>query len=716
MMKKKHLITVALLSLVLAFGSLFAACAPTEGNENIATYTVRFNNNYDGTVTKVEVESGKTLALPAEPSRTGYIFKGWYTEYGENASVEFDATKPVVKDTTVFAKWERNDSVSLVTFKYMNLRTQDKIVSVNKGTQLERPENPKFDDNEMYAFNGWYTESDCKNAYDFTQSVNDDITLYAGWTADKTTVEFDANFAGAPAPTKTVVKLGTAVAKPEDPERAMNEFGGWFTGRVGGTQYDFSSPVTEATTLYAHWLRSEYVVTFNVNGAPIDSGADFGEGSVSRGKIQYTIKRGASAEQIAANIISKLGYEGHKFVGWYNRAVDAETGEPSDAREVSLSSIGDDMTVYAKWELETYEVKFDLNYESAPAAPETQTVKYGKQATEPEKPTRAGYRLVGWYREAAGTTQFTFDMPVTGNLTLYARWMDNSQAGGTITVTYNYKTDGANVVHATTSVESLGTAASSAPANPKVDGWLFVGWFEDEAFTKEFNMNATLTDDVAVYGKMLKGYTLEAEKVDFTEKRGQGTSTNSFEEQMIYGEKFIGDGTGKGDSFVSGGMFVRELYYNGAFLEFEFTVDEEVEDAVMVLRVSSESYEFMKTQKKDGKVYNYLNEEEFKIIVNSTNPDDRLSYGGLLIPMANLVEKEDLSNKKTPFENMEIAVKLHLNKGVNKIVLLVDNNNNHGGTFHAEAPMIDCMYIYASTGITQNDYGFDTLPGVNLGN
>ena len=76
MMKKKHLITVALLSLVLAFGSLFAACTPTPGQENIATYTVRFNNNYDGTVTKVEVESGKTLALPAEPTGTGYIFKG----------------------------------------------------------------------------------------------------------------------------------------------------------------------------------------------------------------------------------------------------------------------------------------------------------------------------------------------------------------------------------------------------------------------------------------------------------------------------------------------------------------------------------------------------------------------------------------------------------------------------------------------------------------
>lgn len=715
-MKRKHLVIVALLSLILAFGSLFAACTPTQGQENVVTYTVRFNNNYDGVVTKVEVESGKTLTLPAEPSRTGYTFKGWYTEYGEDAATGFDASKPVEKDTTVFAKWERNNSVSLVTFKFRNLRTRDKVVSVGKGEKLERPENPKFDDNEMYAFDGWYTDSDCKNVFDFNQSVNDDIILYAGWTAEKTTVEFDANFAGAPAPTKTVVRLGETVARPADPTRAMNEFGGWFTGRVGGEQYDFSSPVTGATTLYAHWLRSEYVVTFNVNGATLNAGADFGEGAVSRGKVQYTVRRGTSAESIAASIISNVTYDGHKFVGWYNRAVDAETGEPSDAREVDLSAIGDDMTVYAKWELESYEVKFDLNYDGAPAAPETQTVKYGKQATEPEKPTRAGYRLVGWYTDAAGTTQFTFDMAVTGNLTLYARWIDNSQAAGSVTVTYNYKTDGENVVHASVSVEALGTAASAAPAAPKVDGWLFVGWYEDEAFTKEFNMNAALTDDVSVYGKMLKRYTLEAEKVDFTEKRGQGTSTNSFEEQMIYGEKFVGDGTGKGDSFVSGGMFVRELYYNGAFLEFEFTVDEEVTDAVMVLRVSSESYEFMNTREKDGKTYNYLTDEEFKIIVNSTNPDDRLSYGGLLIPMANLVEKEDLSSKKTPFEDMEIAVKIHLNKGVNKIVLLVDNNNNHGGTFHAEAPMIDCMYIYASTSIAQNDYGFDTLPGVNLGN
>ena len=31
------------------------------------------------------------------------------------------------------------------------------------------------------VFTGWYTDEECKNAYDFGQPVKEDITLYAGW-------------------------------------------------------------------------------------------------------------------------------------------------------------------------------------------------------------------------------------------------------------------------------------------------------------------------------------------------------------------------------------------------------------------------------------------------------------------------------------------------------------------------------------------------------
>lgn len=715
-MKKNHLIIIALLSLALTLGCFFGACNTTPGGDNVATYMVYFNNNYDGGVTKAEVESGKTVTVPSAPSRTGYTFKGWFTEYDENASTEFDATKPITQDTTVFAKWEKNAQTSIVTFKYRNLRTPDSVVSVGAGQTVTKPENPKFDDNEMYAFDGWYTDANCTTEYDFTKAVSEDITLYAGWTQSKTTVTFDQNYAGAPAATKVVVEIGKTVTKPADPTRARYEFGGWFDARVDGNEFGFSSPIESAATLYAHWARSEYTLKFDLNGGKVKEGASVGEGTVNRSTIQYTIKRGQSAESIGSNIVSNVAeYEGHTFVGWYNKAVDPDTGKPEDAVVRSLAAINDDMTVYAKWDLKEYTVSFDLNYDGAPAAPESQTVKYGKSPEEP-KPTRTGYRLVGWYTDKATTSQFIFgDSGITGDTTLYARWIDSSQVQGGVKVTLKYNIGGTSKTFKEVEVEVLGTLAQANAGTPSENGYLFAGWYEDEALTKPFNINAAITDDMTLHAKMLKGATLEAEKVDFTGKKGQGTSTNSVEEQMIYGQKFVGDGTGAGDSFVSNGLFVRELYYNGAFLEFEFDVDKDVEGAIIVLRVSSESYEFMTTKELNGKSYNYLGDQEFRIIVNSFDKNDSLKYGGLYIPMANLVEKEDLSAKKTPFENMEISVRVNLSEGTNRIILLVDNNNNHGGTFHAEAPMIDCMYIYADAEITQNDFGFDTMPGVNKG-
>ena len=714
-MKKNHLIIVMLLSVLLIFGSILTGCTPTVENENVTTYTVRFHENYDGgNVTKSEVESGKTVTLPGAPTREGYTFKGWFTQYGQDASTEFDASKQITADTTVFAKWERKMGTNSVTFKYRNLRTQDKIVAVNTGAKVAKPENPKFDDNDMYAFNGWYTDAKCTLAFDFDKAVDTDIILYAGWTAQKTTVEFDANYAGAPKPTKTIVNIGAKVTKPADPERAMNEFGGWYTERVGGLAFDFDTEIHAATSLYAHWLRSEYALTFNMNGAKIDPSFDLGGGSLKKGNAQYTVKRGQSAVEIAASL-AKVPYEGHDFVGWFNKAVDAETGEPSDAKELDLSAINDDITAYAKWTLKSYSVAFDLNYEGAPAAPETQTVKFGKQATEPQNVTRDSYLLAGWYSDKEFTTQFTFDMAVKSDMTLYARWVkDESHAP--VKVTY-YVGD---KVHETKEVNYLSSAATNAPTTPVIDEYKFVGWYEDKELTKEFNMNATLAEDKTAYAKMLKRYTFEAERVDFTGKTGQGTSTNSFEEAMIFGQSFVGDGSGTGVNFVSGGLFVRELYYNGANLVFEIGSNRAIDDAIIVLRVSSECYEFKQTREVNGVKYNYMTDQDFRIFVNPEYDDsgkpssDSVAYGGLLIPMANLVEKEDLSGKKTPFEDIEIPVKVSLKRGMNTIMLYVDNRNNKGGTYHAEAPMIDCMYIYTTeeANLFMNEYDFYTRPNV----
>ena len=56
--------------------------------------------------------------------------------------------------------------------------------------------------------------------------------------------------------------------------------------------------------------------------------------------------------------------------------------------------------------------------------------------TRPADPTRSGYSFQGWYTTADGDTQWNFADSVTGNMTLFARWTQNSSGGGGGTTTY----------------------------------------------------------------------------------------------------------------------------------------------------------------------------------------------------------------------------------------------------------------------------------------
>ncbi len=75
----------------------------------------------------------------------------------------------------------------------------------------------------------------------------------------------------------------------------------------------------------------------------------------------------------------------------------------------------------------TYTVTFNLNYENATGAPESQTVTSGQTATEPTKPTRENYFFLGWYKEQDGNTPWDFGTDTVGkDTTLYAKWKKGS--------------------------------------------------------------------------------------------------------------------------------------------------------------------------------------------------------------------------------------------------------------------------------------------------
>lgn len=71
---------------------------------------------------------------------------------------------------------------------------------------------------------------------------------------------------------------------------------------------------------------------------------------------------------------------------------------------------------------------------------DTATVRYGRAASYLEAGDEARL-LLGWYEDAALTARYDFDMAVTGDMTLYGRFVDIDPAAENFTVTF-YGTDG----------------------------------------------------------------------------------------------------------------------------------------------------------------------------------------------------------------------------------------------------------------------------------
>jgi len=68
---------------------------------------------------------------------------------------------------------------------------------------------------------------------------------------------------------------------------------------------------------------------------------------------------------------------------------------------------------------EVHTVRFALNSESIL---QTQEVDFGTNVIEPTTPMKDDYVFVGWYSDSSFNFPYNFSNPVTGDLTLYAKW------------------------------------------------------------------------------------------------------------------------------------------------------------------------------------------------------------------------------------------------------------------------------------------------------
>ena len=71
-------------------------------------YTVTFNSNGGSTVASKQVLAGSAVTLPANPTKSGYTFDGWYTNSGLTTKYTNQA---ITQNTTLYAKWTSSSVV-----------------------------------------------------------------------------------------------------------------------------------------------------------------------------------------------------------------------------------------------------------------------------------------------------------------------------------------------------------------------------------------------------------------------------------------------------------------------------------------------------------------------------------------------------------------------------------------------------------------------------
>src|SRR5690606_3816226 len=192
----------------------------------------------------------------------------------------------------------------------------------------------------------------------------------------------------------------------------------------------------------AHRTVNSYGASFPPNGETADAAQTLGYGTRVPGPAAPT-------------------RVGHTFAGWFADAA-LTTAWDFTADTVPAS----DMTLSAKWSVNSYLVSFDANGGSA-VSPQSEV--FGTLATEPTAPTREGHSFVGWFADAALTTPWDFaaDRVPASDITLYADWSINSYL-------VSFATNGGTAVPPQSEVfDTLVTE----PAAPTRDGHTFVGWF-----------------------------------------------------------------------------------------------------------------------------------------------------------------------------------------------------------------------------------------------
>ncbi len=281
-------------------------------------YNVTFN--IDGNTSEVKTVTEEDLIPePANPTKQGYTFDGWYDAETGGTKWDFTTGQMPANDLMLYAHFSVNSYQ--VNFDIDGAVMNEAVVY---DTLLNEPTAPT---KQGYTFDGWYDAETGGNKWDFKtmKMPANDVTLYAHFTVSSYQVNFDIDGAV----TNEAIVYDTLLNEPATPTKQGYTFDGWYDAETGGNKWDFKTMKMPANdvTLYAHFTIKNYQANFDIDGA------------VTNETITY---------DTLLNEPTAPTKQGFLFDGWY----DAEVGGTKwDFNTMKMPA--NDITLYAHFSKET---------------------------------------------------------------------------------------------------------------------------------------------------------------------------------------------------------------------------------------------------------------------------------------------------------------------------------------------------------------------------
>ncbi len=331
-----------------------------------------------------------------------------------------------------------------VTFSFKDIgetefKTEDGYPKVEERSRIIEPpfhEASKYINNTLYIFSGWCFDEACTRVIpsaDF-YGIKKDITAYATYkeAPDKYAIVYHGNATDCtyvPAPSYNNTNVFNNITN-EYPERPGYEFKGWADAPDGEPKYSYykHEPVTVPEgrmvfDLYAVWEEKTISIFYEYDNS---------EEQRNWGTIEprYEVNIPAATGTVTGSTATPR--PGYQFVRWRDKDGNTVSTEQTFVPEKIDGRYYERAEYFAVFGTITYTVTF--NTDGGSEIP-SQTVNRGEKVTQPEDPTKGPdtcFGFAGWYSDSSLKTKYSFDSPVTSDITLYAKWVSGNHERGNL--------------------------------------------------------------------------------------------------------------------------------------------------------------------------------------------------------------------------------------------------------------------------------------------